>query len=67
MATLCEVTGCKEDGKSVTLLLQTDPPISGGVYSLKVRLCEKHLTGPFGGVACPEGTPVRLVYNEKEQ
>lgn len=63
----CEVTGCKEEGSSVTLLLQTDPPIVGGILSKKVRLCEKHRTGPLTGVACPEGTPVRLVYNEKEQ
>jgi hypothetical protein len=64
---MCAVIGCKEEGKSVTLLLQTDPPITGGLLTVKVDLCEKHLRGPFSGVACPEGTPVRLVYNEKEQ
>jgi hypothetical protein len=67
MATLCEVVGCKEEGESVTLLLQTFPPLSGGISSVTKRLCKTHRVGPEGGIACPEGTPVRLVYNEKEQ
>jgi hypothetical protein len=67
MASLCEVTGCKEEGESVTLLLQTSPPFDGGLSSVKKRLCKTHRVGPESGVACPEGTPVRLVFNEKEQ
>ena len=64
---LCEVVGCKEDGETVTLVLQTSPPLDDGVLSIKRRLCKAHRVGPQGGIACPEGTPVRLVYDEKEQ
>lgn len=62
---LCEIVGCKEQGESVTLTLQTSPPIDGGILSKHVRLCEKHLVGPQAGVACAEGTTVRLTWTKE--